>query len=69
MASFLAPVFSLVSNSVEVYTLRGFSHLCVSFGCTGGQHRSVYAAEKLAEYLKNNYPVTVVLQHIEQDKI
>ena len=36
-------------------------------GCTGGQHRSVYAAEKMAEYLKNNYPVTVVLQHIEQD--
>jgi len=67
MADFLAPVISLVSHSVEVYSLRGFSHLCVSFGCTGGQHRSVYAAEKLAEYLKNNYPVEVVLQHIEQD--
>jgi len=67
MADFLAPVFSLVSHSVEVYSLRGFSHLCVSFGCTGGQHRSVYAAEKMAEYLKNNYPVEVVLQHIEQD--
>ena len=67
IANFLAPVFSLVSNSVEVYSSRGFSHLCVSFGCTGGQHRSVYAAEKMAEYLKNNYPVTVVLQHIEQD--
>jgi len=69
MANFLTAVFSLVSNSVEVYSSRGFSHLCVNFGCTGGQHRSVYAAEKLAEYLKNNYPVTVVLQHIEQDKI
>lgn len=68
IAGFLAPVISLVSHSVEVYSLRGFSHLCVSFGCTGGQHRSVYAAEKLADYLKNNYPVTVVLQHIEQDK-
>ncbi|MEI8114395.1 MAG: RNase adapter RapZ [Bacteroidia bacterium] len=67
IANFLAPVFSLVSNSVEVYSSRGFSHLSVSFGCTGGQHRSVYAAEKMAEYLKNNYPVTVVLQHIEQD--
>jgi aminoglycoside/choline kinase family phosphotransferase len=67
IAGFLAPVFSLVSNSVEVYSSRGFSHLCVSFGCTGGQHRSVYAAEKMAEYLKNNYPVTVVLEHIEQD--
>ena len=69
IAAFLAPVFSLISNSIEVYTLRGFSHLCVNFGCTGGQHRSVYAAEKMSEYLKNNYPVTVVLQHIEQDKI
>lgn len=68
MADFLEPVFKLVSHSVEVYSLRGFSHLCVSFGCTGGQHRSVYAAEKLAEYLKNNYPVEVVLQHVEQDK-
>ncbi|MDO8930587.1 MAG: RNase adapter RapZ, partial [Bacteroidota bacterium] len=67
MADFLAPVFSLVSHSVEVYISRKFSNLSVSFGCTGGQHRSVYAAEKLAEYLKNNYPVTVVLQHIEQD--
>jgi aminoglycoside/choline kinase family phosphotransferase len=68
IASFLTPVFSLVSNSVEVYSARGFSNLSVSFGCTGGQHRSVYAAEKLAEFLKNNYPVTVVLQHVEQDK-
>ena len=68
IASFMASVISLVSQSVEVYSSRGFSHLCVSFGCTGGQHRSVYAAEKLAEYLKNNYPVTVVLQHVEQDK-
>ncbi|MBA4410988.1 MAG: RNase adapter RapZ [Bacteroidota bacterium] len=67
MSDFLSPVFSLVSHSVEVYSLRGFSHLCVSFGCTGGQHRSVYAAEKLAEYLKNNYPVELVLQHTEQD--
>jgi RNase adaptor protein for sRNA GlmZ degradation len=69
MADFLEPVFKLVSHSVEVYSSRGFSHLCISFGCTGGQHRSVYAAEKMAEYLKNNYPVTVVLQHVEQDKI
>ena len=67
MADFLEPVFKLVSHSVEVYSLRGFSHLCVSFGCTGGQHRSVYAAEKMTEYLKNNYPVEVVLQHIEQE--
>ena len=69
MADFMSSVLILVKQSVEVYISRGFSHLCVNFGCTGGQHRSVYAAEKLAEYLRNNYPVTVVLQHIEQDKI
>lgn len=67
MPEFLTLVFGLVRQSVEVYISRGFSHLSVSFGCTGGQHRSVYAAEKLADYLKNNFPVTVVLQHIEQE--
>lgn len=68
MTSFMNAVTTLVSQSVEVYLSRGFTHLSVNFGCTGGQHRSVYAAEKLAEYLRNNYPVTVVLQHVEQDK-
>jgi len=68
IGDFLTAVFSLVSHSVEVYSSRGFDHLCVNFGCTGGQHRSVYAAEKLAEYLKNNYPVTVVLKHVEQER-
>ena len=69
MRDFISTTQVLVTQSVEVYISRGFTHLCVNFGCTGGQHRSVYAAEKLAEYLRNNYPVTVVLQHVEQDKI
>ena len=69
ISDFISTAQVLVTQSVEVYISRGFSHLCVNFGCTGGQHRSVYAAEKLAEYLRNNYPVTVVLQHVEQDKI
>jgi RNase adaptor protein for sRNA GlmZ degradation len=47
---------------------RNFTHLTVNFGCTGGQHRSVYAAEKLAGYLRNNFQVDVVLRHIEQEK-
>lgn len=68
IATFMTSVISLVSQSVEVYLSRGFTHLSVNFGCTGGQHRSVYAAEKLAEYLRNNYPVSVVLLHVEQDK-
>ena len=64
--AFLSPVFSLVDQSVKGYLSRKFSHLSVQFGCTGGQHRSVYAAERLANHLRNNFPVKVVLQHREQ---
>ncbi len=67
VSEFLQPVFSLVNQSVRKYLKRGFSHLSVNFGCTGGQHRSVYSAEKLAEHLKNNFPVEVVLIHREQE--
>lgn len=61
-------VTSLVSQSVEKYISRGFTHLMVSFGCTGGQHRSVYCSEVLAEYLKNNYPVKVGVVHTMQEE-
>jgi len=54
----------LIAQSVVNYLERKFSHLMVNFGCTGGQHRSVYFAEKLAEYLKNKYPeVNIILLH------
>lgn len=66
MEWFLKPVTTLVEQSVKNYLERGFSHLSVNFGCTGGQHRSVYAAEKLATHLRNNFPVNVVLIHREQ---
>ncbi len=67
MTQFLDSVFSLVSQSVEKYIERNFKHLMVNFGCTGGQHRSVYSAEQLAQYLSAKYPVTVKISHIEQE--
>lgn len=64
---FLDAVKMLLNQSIYTYLERGFSHLAVNFGCTGGQHRSVYCAEKTAAYLKNNFPVHVVLIHREQE--
>jgi len=63
---FLNSIKVLVDQSVKNYLEREFSHLSVSFGCTGGQHRSVYSAEKIAKHLQNNFPVNVVLVHREQ---
>jgi RNase adaptor protein for sRNA GlmZ degradation len=58
---------SIVAISVKEYLQRKFNHLCINFGCTGGQHRSVYHAEKFSAWLQNNYPVNVVLIHNEKD--
>jgi len=63
---FLDHVKGLVCPAVENYMERGFVSLMVSFGCTGGQHRSVYCAERMAEYLRKTYDCRVVLRHIEQ---
>src|ERR1700687_521579 len=62
---FMAGVLSLVDASVSEYQRRGFKNLMVSFGCTGGQHRSVYLAEQLAKRLHNRNGVEVVLRHRE----
>jgi len=66
MAEFLSGVFNVVNISVEDYIKRGFASLMINFGCTGGQHRSVYAADALAAYLHNKYKVKIELSHIEQ---
>ena len=65
---FLSNVQSLVDESVSSYLRRGFRNLMVSFGCTGGQHRSVYLAEQLAKHLRGR-GVEVVVQHIELEKM
>jgi aminoglycoside/choline kinase family phosphotransferase len=67
MPEYLNSVFDLVDISVEDYIRRGFKSLMVNFGCTGGQHRSVYAADSLARHLKNKFGVAIELHHIEQE--
>jgi hypothetical protein len=67
MSEFLNGVFNIVDISVEDYIKRGFGNLVVNFGCTGGQHRSVYAAEQLARHLKNKYKVKIALQHLNKE--
>ena len=66
---FLASAMSLVDASVSAYQRRGFKHLMVSFGCTGGQHRSVYLAEQLAKHLRGQDGVEVVVRHREQEQL
>jgi aminoglycoside/choline kinase family phosphotransferase len=65
---FLASAVALVEASVSNYQARGFKHLMVSFGCTGGQHRSVYLAEQMVKRLGERGGMRVVLQHREQEK-
>lgn len=67
MPEFLNSVFDLVDISVEEYIRRGFSSLMINFGCTGGQHRSVYAADATARHLRNKFKVKIELKHIEQE--
>jgi len=66
---FMAGVLSLVDASVSEYQRRGFHNLMVSFGCTGGQHRSVYLAEQLAKRLRSRSGVEVVLRHRELETL
>jgi aminoglycoside/choline kinase family phosphotransferase len=66
---YLASVVSLVEASVVSYQQRGFKNLMVSFGCTGGQHRSVFLAEHLAKRLRGQSGVEVVVRHLEMEKM
>ncbi len=64
---FLNNVYALADAHVECYIERGFTNLMFAFGCTGGRHRSIYAAEHLAEHLHEKYGVEVHISHREQD--
>ena len=68
MLNYLNSVFDLVDTTVEEYIKRDFGSLMVSFGCTGGQHRSVYAADALARHLRNKFKVKIELRHMVQDE-
>ncbi|MBS1653234.1 MAG: phosphotransferase [Bacteroidetes bacterium] len=68
MPEFLNSVFDIVDITVEEYIRRGFESLMVSFGCTGGQHRSVYAADAMARHLRNKFKVKIELNHWVQDE-
>lgn len=65
---FLDNIYRIVDKSVENYIERSFTSLMINFGCTGGQHRSVYSADQVAQHLSNKYGVKVNLHHIEQEK-
>ncbi|MCF0209899.1 MAG: phosphotransferase [Bacteroidales bacterium] len=64
---FLENVEKIVRQSIDNYLQRGFTNLSVYFGCTGGQHRSVYSAEYLAKSLSQNTDLNVIINHIEQN--
>jgi RNase adaptor protein for sRNA GlmZ degradation len=66
---YFANVRALVDDSVSTYRRRGFTSLLVSFGCTGGQHRSVYLAEALAKHVQGTEGVDVVLRHLSLEKM
>ncbi len=72
ITEFLTHCYALVDNAVERYLSRGFTHLQVAFGCTGGRHRSLYSADHMAEHLKarfGNAKINITLTHREQPSL
>lgn len=70
MPDFLKSIHSLLSITIDNYLERGFEHLQIGFGCTGGQHRSVYSAIKTVEFIKEKYPQAEVrITHDEQPQL
>ena len=59
---------TILREAVENYIERGFASLCINFGCTGGQHRSVFCADAIADFIQEQYDVHVILHHREQER-
>ncbi len=68
VGEFVENAFQMVQSSVKVYSNRNFSNLMVSFGCTGGRHRSVYCANELAQKIQNFPDIKIFVRHREQEK-
>lgn len=66
MKKFLENVFDIIDHAIENYSERNFTDLMIGFGCTGGQHRSVYCAEKTKIHIKKKYPGVIVVLHHDQ---
>lgn len=64
---FLEHVFKTIDINIQDYLERGFENLQINFGCTGGQHRSVYSAEATKKYIEGKYGLSVEIHHIEQE--
>lgn len=66
VSEYMDHIYPTVNSTIETYLKRGFKNLMINFGCTGGQHRSVYCADKMFEHLKHKYDINIFLSHIEQ---
>ncbi len=66
MQKFLENVYDIIDPAIENYIERNFINLMISFGCTGGQHRSVYAAEKTKSHILKKYPEVIIEIHHDQ---
>jgi aminoglycoside/choline kinase family phosphotransferase len=64
---FIDHIKKTIAISIDNYIDRDFNDLMISFGCTGGQHRSVYAAEKIAAFIKNEYDIIADIKHMNKD--
>ena len=66
---FLKHVYAIVSAAIESYQSRGYTRLMLSFGCTGGRHRSVFCAERTAQYIREHFDCKLFMLHVEQGKL